>query len=63
MVKARCHFFNYNHFFAHPAADFGSCRDGIVVGFERAHDFQQLHLVNGIEEVHSDAAWRAIRDG
>ena len=34
----------------------------IVIGLERAHDFQQLHLVNGIKEVHADALRRAIGD-
>ena len=48
-------FFDDDDFLAHALADFDGGGDGVVVGFEGAHDFQQLHLVDGIEEVHADA--------
>ncbi len=32
----------------------------VVVGFKRAHDFEQFHFVDGIEEVHAHALLRAV---
>src|SRR6266576_1977041 len=53
-------FFDDNNFFPHAAAYIGYRGQGIVVGFERAHHFEQLHFVYRVEEVHANTLLRAV---
>ena len=41
-------------------ADVDHGGESVVIGFERAHHFEQLHLVYRIEEVHADALLSAV---
>ena len=55
-------FLDDHDFFAHALADFDGGGQRVVVRFERAHDFEQLHFVDGIEEVHAYALFRSVSD-
>src|SRR5260370_3359370 len=52
--------FDHDNFLAHSLANFNHSRQRLVIGFKRAHDFEQLHLVYRIEKVHADAFLSAI---
>src|SRR6202158_1497644 len=53
-------FFNDDNFLAHAFADFDDGGQRVIIGFERAYDFEQLHLMHGIEKVHADTLLGAI---
>ena len=44
---------DHHHFFAHALANFGGSGQSVFVGFKSANDFEQLHLVHGIEKMHA----------
>ena len=48
-------FFDDHNFLTHALADFDRGGESVVVGLKRAHHFEQLHLVHGIEEMHAHA--------
>src|SRR5437016_3798118 len=53
-------FFDHHHFLAHALAYFDRGRQRFFIRLERTHNFQQLHFVYGIEEMHPQALLRAI---
>src|ERR1035441_9934187 len=52
--------FDDDNFLAHALPDFDGGGQSLVIGFECAHNFEQFHLVHGIEKVHPNALLCAI---
>ncbi len=50
---------DYN-FFPHALAHFDGSGERVIIRFQRADHFEQLHLMHGIEELHAHALLRAI---
>ena len=56
----RFRLFDHYNFLAHALADFDDSGQRVVIGFERAHNFEQLHFVDRIEKMHAHALLGAI---
>src|SRR3954465_3138987 len=53
---------HHDNIFSHALTHFDAGGESLVVGFESAHDLEQLHLVHGIKEVRAQASPGAIGD-
>ena len=63
-VDAACNearrFFDDYRVFAHASANLDRRRNRVSISLQAAHNFQQLHLVHRIEEMHAQALGRAV---
>ena len=55
--------FDSDSLFSHAATHLNCRRNRIGISFQPSHNFEQLHLVHRIEEVHAQALGRAVGHG